>query len=319
VTFGDSDLVARVTAILPLDSFLVVTDSRTDPHVMVFDLGSGRVISEFGRHGGGPGEFQYPASLVGDPVGGRAFWAYDFNLRRFTRIGISHRGRPSTIHTVPLGVGVSLLQASLRADTFVANGLFTDYSLLLADATGRPIARVDLSPPFGPPDVTLPIARRLLNPSSLASSPDGARIVLAYQFRARLDFLDFKSGRQITVTGPRETAPSFQIESQSARFFWKEDNQHAYWSVAATDDLVFALFSGHRDTERKSPSRIHVFNWAGEFLGEVQLDRESIVIAASPNDNMLFGMVEEPWPAVAGWAIPLDLTAKWRGQRASGR
>jgi hypothetical protein len=311
VLFGDSTHFARITAVLEKGRNLIVTDSRTSPHVFIFEKASGRLVKTMGRQGEGPGEIIYPDNVIDDERDPNLVWIYDFNLRRL--VGLDVRGeKVEKPLNVSLPAGGSLLQPMLRDGLVVSNGLFTGYSLLFLDSEGKPKGKSDLIAPFGPPEVPNRIGQRLLNVSTMAFSPKSrSKIVLAYQFKSELDILDLSTGHHITVTGPRPVKASFHFDDKGA-FFWNADNQMAYLGVTADENRIYALFSGHKDDDKSEyTTSVHIFDWNGQFLAEYAFDRMVDTIAASLSGAELYGSVEEPWPAVATFRIP-TLTAPRR-------
>jgi hypothetical protein len=306
--FGDSTSLARVNAILQVGNRLLVADTRTSPHVMAFDLSTGALVSSFARHGRGPGEVSSPRGLQRDPDNADLVWVYDFEQRRLVGVDVASSSAPLNR---PIGEAGSLLTPMLRQGTIISNGLFQDYSLVVLDSLGKPIGRSDFGVPFAPPEVSSVTAQRLLNVSTLAYAPlSRSRLVLAYQFSARLDILDLETGVHRRVTGPIQSRASYRVDPESQRFFWNDDNQHAYWSVAADEETIFALYSGRQDNAPYADSlaarRVQVFDWHGAYCGTFVLDRPSDRIAVSEDGRWLFASIEEPWEAVGMYAIPRE-------------
>jgi hypothetical protein len=147
-----------------------------------------------------------------------------------------------------------------------------------------------------------PNGRRLLNRNFMADQPGGGRFVLAYQFGNRVEFYTGAGERYGQVSGPRETEPRFGLAK--GRLRWEDGNEMAYSGAYATERYVYALFCGCRLGEDVPPSRVHVFRWNGDFVGEVTLDRPVLEIAVSPDDATLYAGIEEPYPGVGEWKLP---------------
>ena len=303
MVFGDSTHFDRITSIFESSQHIVITDSRTSPHVFVFDRKSAKLLKTMGPTGEGPGEIMHPDNVIEDEQNQNVIWVYDFNQRRF--VGLDVRGRRTFRPlTLSLPLGGSLLQPMIRKGRVISNGLFPDYSLIFLNERGEPIGKGNLGLPFSAPEVESVVGRRLLNVSSMSFSPKSrSKIVLAYQFKSELDLLDLTTGRHIAVTGPRQTKASFRIANN--RFFWNDDNQHAYRSVTADENRVYALFSGHKDDDKRAyTSRVHVFDWNGRFLREHAFDRLVGTITVSSSGTQLYASVEDPWPSVVVYQLP---------------
>lgn len=317
--YGDSVRLGLVEAMLEVGDTLIIVDGRTDPHLLAYDLRSGALLATHARHGRGPGEVTAPVGVQRDERDAQLVWVYDFEQRRLVGIDISARAAPPQVRAI--GGAGTLLNPMIRDGAVISNGLFTDFSLVFLDSAGVPSGRSDLRVPFAPPEVTNNTALRLLNVSIMAFAPTTrSRVVLAYQFKPELDILDLESGEHFSVQGPISTTTSFRIDPESRRFFWNEDNQMAYSSVAADDSTIYALLSGVRIDEVAVDSlaarRVHVFDWSGQFLGELILDRESRKISVSADGQQLYASVESPWPAVGSYVLPRASIAAWKARVA---
>jgi len=69
--------------------------------------------------------------------------------------------------------------------------------------------------------------------------------------------------------------------------------RNAYRSCSATQDLLFALFSGRLDSAyeggaRQSGRFVHVFDWEGELRAVFELDRDIAVITVNSSGTALY-------------------------------
>lgn len=153
------------------------------------------------------------------------------------------------------------------------------------------------------------VGRRLLNRSYLTARPDGERLALAYQWASRLDVFSADGRRLGSIEGPRPTTAKYRVSDN--RFFWDPQGQMAYTGIQATSRYVYAMFCGCReadDPDQRS-QRVHVFQWNGDFVSEIVLDRRVTAFAVSPDDRILYGSITEPHPAVGEWKMPDGLLA----------
>jgi hypothetical protein len=304
-SFGDSTRFARVSSITVLGSRLLVTDRLMSQHIAVIDRATGRIERQFGSHGRGPGEFFDPMWTIPIPGDSSAAWLYDFQNRRLTRLDLPAQLPASSLPTRPLDLGVSVTQIVRAGDRLIANGLFPDYTLLVMDTTGAPLQRVAADPPFGPKDVPYLDGRRALNRNFLAYRPAGGAFALAYQFRSRIDFFNAKGERYGTISGPRPSTAS--VGARNGRMAWKPENEMAFRAAFGTDRYLYALFCGCRADDEPREARVQVFRWNGDFVTELVLDHPVIELAVTPDDRVLYGALEEPFPGVGEWALPARL------------
>ena len=79
-------------------------------------------------------------------------------------------------------------------------------------------------------------------------------------------------------------------------------------SLSATPDRILALFSGR--TRGQSPGRanygkiVHIFDWNGQYLEAMALDRDVLMIAAPDTSGRFCALVESPEPAVVCYRLP---------------
>jgi hypothetical protein len=309
--FGDSLSFARISSLTVVGDYLLATDRMMSLHLAVVDLGSGQLLRQFGRHGQGPREFQDPSwASVASARPARA-WVYDFQNRRYTLLRLGGAGGGEVLREMPLDLGVSVESPMWTRSGIIASGIFPDFTLLALDSAGRARARLVADPPYTARDIAHWNGRRRLNRTHLAAHPSGERLALAYQYRSRIDLFTADGGRYAAATGPRETTPRWRVDGD--RFFWEDDNELAYVDAHGTERYVYALFCGCR--EGALPTRVHVFRWNGEFVGELAVDRPMLAFTVSPDDSHLYGAFEEPFSGIGEWPLPELLRRGGGGSR----
>jgi len=294
--FGD------ISQVFLVDRYLLAMDPYVDPHLAVIDRKTGMLTARVGRHGRGPGELQAPRWAFVSSRAPLEAKVYDFQNRALTTVRVEESGKATIRHDRSLNVGAALESPTVIGSTVVSNGLFPDHTLLVAGLDGKPLAQIVADPPFDERAMPHVVGRRQLNRNFLATDPGRTRIVLAYQWRPRIDFFTAEGVRYGSVTGPRETKPSFRLEG--SRFFWNPDNVMAYVRATATDAAVYALFCGCSLESNGLPRTVHVFRWNGDFVGEFVLDREVRSIAVSEDGSELYGSFVDPEPGLGVWKIP---------------
>ncbi len=304
--YGDAELFARLTGAVERRGALVAADSRTSPHLFRFSAESRNLTHSGARQGSGPGEVLYPASVFSSPDS-NAIGVYDFNLRRIAWFDI--RNLKEVGRTVSLKHAGSLAGVIPDGDGFLANPISADVSLIRIRRDGEVSGSFTLTAPFGPPEVSNPTARRLLNVSAMATNqPSASKVVLAYQMTSDLDIIDLRTRTFVRVHGPRKATATYRFVPPQNRFKWEDSSENAYVGVTATSSRIYALFSGARDDEKRYGARlIHAFDWEGRFLGEFALDRDASFVAMAQDRSSLLIGTDTPWPAVARAAIPSEL------------
>ncbi|MGH7562454.1 MAG: hypothetical protein ACRENB_15715, partial [Gemmatimonadales bacterium] len=299
---GDSSQFGIISSLLVLGDRILVADVFTDPHISLIRLRDGRVLNRLGRNGAGPGEFRQPIWL--DAAAGLPglVWAYDGPLRRLTLIDPNAPWHEATRKTVQLRTGTSPKHFVWLKGEWRANGLFPDYLFLHFDTAGQQGAKVRGTPPFTS-DVPDTGRRRFqLNDNVLAGDPGSGRWAVAFTYVSRIDV--WSGERQdVTIRGPRPVA----MDGRDHHGTSTKDYQFAYTALAASSRHLYAAFSGASSNESGFATRLHVFRWNGDFLGEVALDTPVTALAVSANRQELYVAGMEPFPTIRVYTLPARL------------
>jgi hypothetical protein len=121
-----SDSLAIIWRLASLGRFLVVTQPYTAPHLLVIDTASGKIVQTIGRHGAGPGEFNFPGDIVAFPGSTAGLWVSDPGLLRLTPLRIANNGVViDTALTVTANLGAKVFGGTPWTDsTFLVSGAY---------------------------------------------------------------------------------------------------------------------------------------------------------------------------------------------------
>lgn len=305
-SLGGRDDFGRITMLRRLGERLVVTDYLLPPHLKVVDLATGEVIGAIGRAGEGPGEFRVATSLFVRSRDPPEVAVYDYQNQRVTFIRFEDETfRPVVAGERELLNGLGLIGLQPYRRGYVSTGLFPDYTLVRLDSAGRPAARLVADPPFGPEDIggSLQFAAQMNN-ATMAAGERGD-VAVAYEEEAIVDLIDLDAGSYRRVRGPEPVETEYEI--RDGRLHTGEGNERAYSLVTASDELVLAGFLGddfQTDRYGQKPVRIHVFDWRGRYLAELELDRAVTALRVSPDGSTLWGAYADPVPRIGEWSLP---------------
>jgi hypothetical protein len=305
--FGDSTMFGRVGAIRPVGRYLVVTEKLGSPHITILDRKTGEVALRFGRNGQGPNEFRGPDWLFTESHEPPEVWVYDYQNRRLSLLDLEAPPDSVIRNRIRLETGAHVEELAVLEGSMIAGGFYADATLLLLDQRGSVRSRIVGEPPFAEVKGLTPAGRMYLNENRVAFDPLRERVVIAYQMVSRIDFFTSAGVRYGSVVGPRQIhIPMYQVTDEGG-FFWESETEAAYISVDASQEFVYALFDGSSIDEPTHPRLVHVFRWDGSFAGELTLDRDATSIAVDHSGLVIYGAVDEPYPAVAEWTIPRSL------------
>lgn len=313
--YGDSDSFGSISDVYPLPGILVVSDNLMDPHLAIVRLADGEVIHRFGPDGEGPGEFQNVTNLFRAEAEPLSVGAFDVGNQRLSFVEIRATDhRPALRDDLPFRAESMVIHAyPLVEDRYVGGGgCSASHRLGVYDSLGHPLERIQTAVP----DVVTPVMRKAVLDRSvlrthIARRPGRDQYALAFLELNRLEIVDVAGKAFRIVHGPDQTEPAFTTEGPRPITIDWENHERAYFSVATTDDRIYAAFCGcihapsrtrKRDVPR--PRTVHVYDWTGALVGELLLDREVGEIAVSPGDSVLYGSYQTPVPYIGKWNLP---------------
>ncbi|MYI07779.1 MAG: hypothetical protein F4059_10820 [Gemmatimonadetes bacterium] len=242
-------------------------------------------------------------------------WIFDFTLKRITEISLADvpqmgdEGAWRIINFSGSGEMRRVHTPAWTDDTgLIAYGGFPGGSLVNIEQDGRP------GSPFGPPAPggdTIPYIARLSAYQGGAVFQSSRKLVArSYRNAGRIDIWDF-SGREVAtadVPDPFEPIFVYSTRRNEYRFLrTAAGNRRGYLDIEATEDFIFALFSGQADTPGEFASwgsTVHIFDWWGGFVGSFGLGEERAVdIAVDPEARTLWTSRFLPEPQVRVYSL----------------
>lgn len=112
---------------------------------------------------------------------------------------------------------------------------------------------------------------------SAALKPGGKKAVVAMSFFPQIHMIDLSSG---AIKGVRlKGLPSFSID-RPTRY---------YASVQCDEQYIYALYKGKSDRS----AIVHLFDWEGQLLRQIELDRPVSLLSLDPVSGKLYGMCHD--------------------------
>jgi hypothetical protein len=304
------DYLGRPSTIMPIGEHLLVLDEIGDSALHVISAADGRRVRSQGRRGAGPGEYKGATGISPDPRDRESAWVYDFALTRLTRVRPGrldeNRTDPEIITLTndvmpvqPIWLGDSLL-ASLN---FSPRGRLTFFGRdgeLLRGAGGVPADE------RGTPPGVLQQAWV----GQLASRPAGDRLVLVTLYADQIEIYRRDGLLQKKVRGPFHFDPRFTVDDiQGFKTMASDESMRiGYPGVATTNERIYALFSGRTreafGAEVTFGRYLHVYDWDGNLLRVLELDKAVTAIALSPDRRLLYGVANTPEPVIMSYELP---------------
>ncbi|HEV2146185.1 MAG TPA: BF3164 family lipoprotein [Longimicrobiaceae bacterium] len=319
----ESDLLGIPTGLAVAGPYLAVIDDGADSAVHVLRSADGALVRSLGRQGEGPGEYKGAWSI--DPVPGKPeeFWVYDLSLRRITHVDLErHHAAPGSrvdTRVLKLSSGSTLTGPMWIGDTVVSPGFFVDGRLARFDTDGLPLGTVGDLPPGG--DRVPPTVRQEAYLATPATNGARTLIALGMEYADLIDVLRPDGSLVRRIRGPFGFDPRFTVArgAHGPIMSSGDDMRMGYVHTAATDEYVYALFSGRTREGYGEDSAfgeyVHVYDWDGHLVRVLHLDAALLTIAVDPENATLYGVRHDPKPAVV--AYPLAGALGLRGPVAS--
>lgn len=307
-TVSESDLLGMPRSLAVVGHHVVVSDMAADRAFHVFDQDSGAHLNSFGRRGDGPGEFTTFAVISRVPERSDAIDAFDPTKAQVTRLelpggDVQQVGQRDHRRVSASGFPYDLVM--LREGRAAGLGLFPSGRLGLFDlADGGGSYAGELPDAEGQHQAIIQQAYM----GTLASNPSGTRIAVVTNRASQLEIYDSDGELLSRTDGPFPFGPDYRVGRQGD---YERGIRHreGYPSVAATEDRIYALFSGRAEAHFRGWSLshgefVHVFNWSGELKSVFKLDREVLRIALDNDASTLFAVTDTPTPSVLRFRLP---------------
>ena len=306
-----SEVLGLPGLLLSLGEHLIGTDAAADSLIFVVRKSDGALVQRLGRKGAGPGEFRGIYDL--DAITGKdhEFWAYDLPLRRMTLIDLRHpaavRPRYAT-RTMPLRVTSTVASVAWLDTLLATSGFYSNGRIGFFNAGGNLVRVAGNVPPGG--DRVPGHVRQHAYQGSLAVGRQGTRLAILTRHLGQLE-LYRRDGSLVRVTsGPYVFEPTYTVRSSRGGpvMATDVDLRFGYVAVAATDDLIFGLFSGRTREgfpgEASFGEYVHVFDWDGNLRRVFKLDVAVLYIAIDMERGTLYAVRHNPAPAIMAYKLP---------------
>ena len=286
--------VGRPQYMVTQGNWLWIADMAGDPYIHVVDLSARRLLVSYGRTGVGPGDFdQAMSSLALRPGDTSAAWAFGGNLMRLTRMPATGPGTPAVV--IPIALHRFVFRVYwLTRQRLLGIGDADSNRFNFIDSTGRLLLAVR-GELVGPDSIPLRLRSSESTAFSLCIKSAAARVVVFHVHAGRMDLYD--STATLIRHGDVPFATNGSFRRDSAGEWHPHDIRRYYEACSSSPTRIYALFSGkrvgpHGGVSVVEAQFVHVFDWAGHFLGALQLDRPLSGMTTS-GDSVLYGAASD--------------------------
>ena len=282
-----------------------------------------RVIRSFARRGDGPTEFRGVTTVLSAPGDSGHGWVFTANGRKLVRFPVTADPAEAGSHRVIRLSPTSSLVNRVRwiaKDRLLGTGWFPDGTFVEFDGDGVP------GTPFGPlpggPEDAPTSVRHTLFIGEIVANRRLSIVARASINGGQVDLFDFlgreRGAAEVPTSFVPELTPPDPTSEEPEWEYRHMGNRAGYWDLAATDDLIFALFSGGLrtgnillDDDDAKGHEVQVFTWSGELVQVFELDAVgTIALAVDPEARRMWTLVWDPEPAIRFYSIDNLLPAE---------
>ena len=290
------------------DSLLLVVDALP-PFFHLINRGDGRLLSSFGRKGGGPGEFNSAVDIALVSGQGSRFWAYDVERKFMTLVDIDVAPGPDSRIIELRRIGY--YHAPLFADdsTLIVQSNSDSSAVAVYDLTSGDVQLIGKGMQFSPPSglQMSPTASRQLNSEVRMCAGPRGRYARFHRLSGRFELLD-SNGVVRAAKVPYAFEPTFENSPDHGLtvYIGNRDQRASYGECVATERYVFALFAGRRwgslsreeQNEFRNASFLHVFSWDGDYLAAAKFEEPIVGMDIDTLTGQLYGVRFRPEPSL---------------------
>jgi len=286
-TMDVSEHLGRAFGIFSVYPHLVFRDDQVDTKLTVFNMENDPLVPVYTGHSGqGPRELTNPGPIIPDS---NRFLIYDAGKMKLLSCRLDNLGSPDHELQEEISIGTQGIVdiKKISRDAFLAVGIFPENRFLLIDATGKTVGKTGSYPiPLGNhPEYIRGIACQ----SMLATHTEKRVAAVAMRYGGHIQFYAFGQGEdEPKLLSERSVfLPEYTTNNHngSPNFSPTEKTRWGYLSITSDDRYVYALYSGKLQapgTDFYRGNLVHVFDWEGNFVRILELDKAVSSITGAP-------------------------------------
>lgn len=303
--FRAQDSFGKPFGILYLAGRLIIYDDSPisdENQVRIYDVNSFKLLSSFGKHGSGPGEYRGLWAIDRSPKYENKITLHDVSLLRYSVIEISNPNKVKIDTMITLKEGDPYCPVFVNDSIIISpggtlkEGRFAAYDLLgnIKGFYGEPLPGKDLKTP-------MPIHQQA-SIGRLKVTPDGSKYIISAQYSDLIDVYNNNGVLLKRISGPLNMYPKYNVKTYNNYPRLSHDKKDAitgYMDIALTNDKIIALYSGIPLEQNEFDCKfLHVFSMKGELLETVILDHKLVRITLDAKNNRLYGIQFSPIPEI---------------------
>jgi len=288
-TMDVSDHLGKVYGLASAGSYLIFRDDQVDTKLTVLNMENDPVVPIYtGSSGQGPRELINPGPIIPDS---NRFLIYDGGKMKLLSCRLDNLGSPDhdLQEEITIGTQGIIDIKKISWDVFLAVGVFPENRFLLIDGSGKTIGKVG-NYPIPLSDGTPDYVRGIACQSMLATQTEKRVAAVAMRYGEHIQFYAFGQVEDDpTLINERSVfLPEYTTNNHngSPNFSPTEKTRWGYLSITSDDRYVYALYSGKQQapgTDFYRGNLVHVFDWEGNFVRILELDKAVSSITGGPD------------------------------------
>lgn len=281
------------TEIAVVDSLLICGNLRSQKLVNIYSLNSGKLINELIGKGGLQNEGLSVSSIY---IQQKNLWIYDITLCKLFKIDLYDKKEDSlTTEKIDLSKNLkNIISPSIINDSLILATSYSIDSFRYLYANPQKITKkIGQLPEVKNSEYLIDIPKaKFPNKAFIFKAisikhPSEDKVAIFYNKADRIEF--YSNDKLIKILQNQESfSPIMEVSRLEEGGFTVEDSdktKYAYLSTAYTKNYIYSLYSGNNETSSNS---ILVFDWNGQFIRKIELDRKVCKICIDEKRNILY-------------------------------
>lgn len=294
-----SDSINRVSQITLTEQYLIVADPEDGFHFKAFDI-SNNIVNphiKIGKIGDGPCEISRPTLLITVPNKPESIGFY--NRTKFqlliNELNSISANKKSECEFYSGKIDFGFQKANFLNSTSVVGVGFFDKRFVILDLASNEIISKGGDFPHSEKNLGQIDLLPMVYQGYLAVHPTGDKFVFGTRVSTNLDIAKYENNEIISIAKfhLEETKYTGQSDGRISVNYSPENN-HGFLSISVNEKYIYALHSGEKYSQSIDGSnKIYVFDWDGNPIKELNLDRTVSIISVSPDNSKIIAYFDD--------------------------
>jgi hypothetical protein len=281
-----------------LDSFLICGNSQSESLISIFSLNRDSLVKEIIVRGSDKKQGLSAANITVPPNEKNKIWIYDITLAKLFKVDIN-KTITDPKYTCDSEIVLSpelknMVSPQIINDSLIISTTYSNDNFRYFYANKKIVREIGKLPEVlnseylaDEKDSKFPNNAYIFK-SFLIKHPTEDKIAVFYNKTDRAEFYSNDSLKKVTK-GPDNFDPRMLVLKSKSKYSVEdfEQTKYAFISIAYSDNKIYSLYCGTND-ESVSSNKVFVFDWQGNFLTQLILDRKVSKISIDIKKNTLY-------------------------------